>query len=203
MELEQLLKPREESILGVAFIHGLREEFKSAAQLFSIGVVDVHTVADVVRHVRDSMLIVATHADTIVLVIVLAFPAGTALTPAHKAVTQDAIVAQLFTLSTQTKFLTESIATVVAIGPRLGNIVEVMAVTQLSALTATNEATHMEADCFTRQRGFKQKADARTPTETVGVATSSPLPPCSPFRPRFWCPFSYVAKPCSRTTGVS
>jgi hypothetical protein len=29
--------------------------------------------------------------------------------------------------------------------PRLGNIVETMAVTQLPALTVTNEATHMEA----------------------------------------------------------
>jgi hypothetical protein len=34
MELEQLLKPRDESTLVVAFIQWLSEEFKTAAQLF-------------------------------------------------------------------------------------------------------------------------------------------------------------------------
>jgi hypothetical protein len=57
MELEQLVRPPDESTLVVAFIQGLREEFKADAQLLSTGVVDAFTLDDDVQHVRDSLLI--------------------------------------------------------------------------------------------------------------------------------------------------
>jgi hypothetical protein len=66
MELEQLMKPPDESTL-VAFIQGLREEFKTAAQLLSTGAVDAFTLDDVVQHVRDSMLIASDPAPQPVL----------------------------------------------------------------------------------------------------------------------------------------
>jgi hypothetical protein len=57
MELEHVLKPPDESSRVVAFIQGLREEFKIAAQLLSAGDVDAITLDYAVEHGRDSMLI--------------------------------------------------------------------------------------------------------------------------------------------------
>jgi hypothetical protein len=48
MALEQLLKPPDESILVVAVIQGLREEFKFGAQLLSTGAMDAITLDNVV-----------------------------------------------------------------------------------------------------------------------------------------------------------
>jgi hypothetical protein len=62
MELEQLHEPPDESTLVVAFIKGLRAEFKTAAQLLSTGDVDAFILNDVVEHVRGSMLIASVLA---------------------------------------------------------------------------------------------------------------------------------------------
>jgi hypothetical protein len=119
MELEQLHKPPDESTLVVAFIQGLREEFKTAAQLLSTCVVDAFTLDDVVQHVRDSMLIVSTPAD----VAISAFLAEAHITPAPASVTaatQDAMATQLSTLAEQVKSLAESVAAVLASPSRSG-----------------------------------------------------------------------------------
>jgi hypothetical protein len=76
MELEQLQKPLDESTLIVAFIHGLRLEFTTAPQHLSTGVVDAITRDDVMHNVRDSMLIVSTHADVSASALPVAVPAA-------------------------------------------------------------------------------------------------------------------------------
>jgi hypothetical protein len=117
MELEQLHKPLDESTLVVAFIHGLREEFKTAAQFLSTGAVDAFTLDDAVQHVRDSMLIVSTLAD----VPIFAFPAEAHVTPAPASVTaatQDAMATQLSTLVVSRCVSSNSVGLSLSLRPR-------------------------------------------------------------------------------------
>jgi hypothetical protein len=72
MELEQLLKPPDESTLVVAFIQEQGEKLKTSAHFLSTVVVDAFTLDVVIQNVRDSMLIASAPAEQCVF----AFSAG-------------------------------------------------------------------------------------------------------------------------------
>jgi hypothetical protein len=176
MELEQLHKPPDESTLVVAFIQGLREEFKTAAQLLSTGVVDAFTLDDAVQHVRDSMLIVSTQAD----VPIFAFHAEAHATPTLASVTQDAMATQLSTLAAQVQSLAESVAAVLASSSRSGRGNDNR---EPIVCTYCDRRGHAEVDCFKRQRDLKRKAEAEAHVAIAVVVASGPLSLASPSPP--------------------
>jgi predicted RNA-binding protein YlxR (DUF448 family) len=162
MELEQLLKPLDEFTLVVALSQGLRGEFKTAAQLLSIGVVDAITLDDAVQHMQDSMLIVTALAETPIS----AFLANATPVLASQAITQNAIVAQLSTLIAQMKSLDEYVVAVAASSSRPsrgGDHREPIICSYCDKLG------HTESDCYTRQRDEKCKAEVGASNDKVVV----------------------------------
>jgi hypothetical protein len=136
------------------------------------------------------MLIASTPTD----VPISAFPAEAHATPPlDESVTQDAIVAELYTLTAQVKFLAESVTTVVASSsrPNRGNDGRVPIV-----CAYCDNRGHIESHCFKRQCDLKPKTEAETLTVTVILATSVPFAPTSPSPPAAGVPWampSYLA----------
>jgi tetraacyldisaccharide-1-P 4'-kinase len=114
MELEQLLKPTDESTLIAAFLQGLREELRTAAQLLSMSAVDAFILDDGVQHERNSMLVASASREQHVS----AFPADVTQSPSSENVVHNTIVAQLSTLAAQMKSLANSVAAMVASSSR-------------------------------------------------------------------------------------
>jgi hypothetical protein len=187
MELEQLMKPPDESTLVVAFIQGLRVEFKTAAQLLSTGTVDAFTLDDVVQHVRDSMLIASAPVEQHVY----AFLAEVTRSPSSENVVHDAIVAQLSTLTAQMKSLTDSVAAMVASSSRPSSE---GARRHLIRCSYCDKRGHTEAECYQRQHDIKRNTDAVASFENVVVAALAPPPP-PPIAGALWALPAYVSPP--------
>jgi hypothetical protein len=169
MELEQLLKPPDESTRVVAFIQGLCEEFKSVGQLLSTGAVETLTLNVLLHHVCDSMLIPSAQTKRPFS----AFLAEVSQSPSSENAVHDAIAAQLSTLTAQMKSLADSVATIVASSSYPSSACEHR---HPVICSYWDKRGHNEADSYQRLHDIKRDADAVASTKT-GVAAIEPPPP--------------------------